>query len=405
MNIILWAIPLFIVLILIEFIVDTLRGTAYYRLNDSVSSLNAGILSRVTQVFWRLVPFVIYVQVYEAYALTEMPVNWLTWILAFVAYDFFYYWHHRFGHERNFFWAAHVVHHSSEEYNLTTALRQTSGSLIGWIFYLPMAIAGFSPLQLITVAALNLIYQFWVHSRHIPKLGWFENWFITPSNHRVHHAINDIYVDRNYGGVFIIWDRLFGTYQEELETEPCVYGIRKPIKSWNPLWVNVHYYSQLFRDAWHTRRWSDKFRVWFARTGWRPADVAERYPQAEFDMASYRKFDIPVGITVQLYIFSHLVLIIFGLGAYMAMSSSFTTLDTVILGSAIVVSCTSLGLLLEQRHLAVAIEQLRLLGISAVILVSDINLAMQVLICIVLAISLYFSQNLVPQRRLARLSS
>ena len=174
MELILFAIPFFIVLIAVELVVDRYRDTGYYRLSDAITSLNAGILSRVTVIFWKLAPVVIYLYVYQHWALFEMPINSLSWIVAFVCYDFFYYWYHRISHERNIFWAAHVVHHSSEEYNLTTALRQTSGSILSWLFFIPMALAGIEPVQMVTVAALNLLYQFWVHSRHVPKLGWYE---------------------------------------------------------------------------------------------------------------------------------------------------------------------------------------------------------------------------------------
>jgi len=206
-----------------------------------------------------------------------------------VMYDFCYYWLHRLGHERTILWAAHVAHHQSEDYNLTSALRQTStGFLFGWIFYIPMYLLGIPAEVVVTVGALNLIYQFWVHTQHIGKLGWYEWIFVTPSNHRVHHAQNDIYLDRNYGGLFIIWDRLFGTYQEELDAEPVVYGIRGPLQSWNPVRALTHIYCDMAQDCWRTRRWRDKLKIWFARTGWRPADVAQRYPREKTDLARFR---------------------------------------------------------------------------------------------------------------------
>lgn len=360
MTIILYAIPFFLLLIVAELLLDRYRGTGYFRFADSVSSLNAGILSRVTQVFWRLVPLVMYIHTYQHWALFNLPVNWMTWLTAFVFYDLCYYWHHRLGHERNFLWASHVVHHSSEEYNLTTALRQSSGSLVGWIFYLPMALLGFDPLQFASVAALNLIYQFWVHSRHVPKLGWYERWFITPSNHRVHHAINDCYIDRNYGGVFIIWDRLFGTFQEELDKEPCVYGIRKPLNSWNPIWTNLHYYVQLMRDSFFTRRWQDKFRVWFGRTGWRPEDVAERFPLPAFDLTKITKYQTEIATPVSSYVLLQLLIIIAALAIFMAASQKLNGYHTMVFGVGIVFSCTSLGLLLERHQLAIVVEHIRL---------------------------------------------
>jgi sterol desaturase/sphingolipid hydroxylase (fatty acid hydroxylase superfamily) len=190
MSIILYAVPLFFLLIFIEILLEKSKGTNYYRTNDSINSLTAGVLSRMTGVVKQLFPLTVYVVVFEQLALFQITSSGWMWVAAFVLYDFCYYWKHRFGHEMNILWAAHVVHHSSEEYNLTTALRQFSSSFFSWIFYLPMAVLGFDPITLITVGSLNLIYQFWVHTQHIPKLGWYEWVFVTPSNHRVHHAQN-----------------------------------------------------------------------------------------------------------------------------------------------------------------------------------------------------------------------
>jgi uncharacterized membrane protein YhhN len=186
-----------------------------------------------------------------------------------------------------------VVHHQSQDYNLSTALRQTSsGALLGWIFYLPMAIAGVPPLVFGVVALIDLLYQFWVHTEHVPRLGWFDRWFCSPSNHRVHHAVNDRYLDRNYGGILIVWDRLFGSFAEE--SERCVYGTRAPLQSWDPLWSNAEVYWSLARDSWHARHWGDKLRVWFKAPGWRPADVAARFPKPAFDIARVERYHPPV---------------------------------------------------------------------------------------------------------------
>ncbi len=208
------------------------------------------------------------------------------------------------GHERNILWAAHSVHHQSEDYNLTTALRQTStGFLLSWIFYLPMAVVGVPLLVFVSVAALNLLYQFWVHTRHVPKLGWFEWFFVTPSNHRAHHAQNALYMDRNYGGVFIIWDRLFGSFQEEDDNEPVIFGVTTPLASWNPIWANVQLMRSCGRMRGAPKAPGDKLRIWFMRTGWRPADVAAKYPMNKPDLSQFRKFEVPLDARQQVYIF------------------------------------------------------------------------------------------------------
>jgi alkylglycerol monooxygenase len=211
-----------------------------------------------------------------------------------VFYDFCYYWLHRAGHRVALLWAAHAVHHQSEDYNLSTALRQTSsGFLLGWIFYLPMAVLGVPPLVFATVALIDLLYQYWVHTQQIGKLGWFDRWFCSPSNHRVHHAVNERYLDKNYGGILIIWDRLFGTFAEEDDAEQVVYGTRAPLRSFDPLWANLQVYKELVLDSWRARSWADKWRVWIAPPGWRPADVAARWPKPAFDLAAVRRFDPP----------------------------------------------------------------------------------------------------------------
>ena len=292
MNLILYAIPGFMLLLLLELAVDLRRKTGYYRLNDAIGSLSTGLLSQTMGFATRLVSFLAYATLWTILPHGELTMSPLLWGVAFVLYDFCYYWSHRSQHTFNVLWGIHVVHHQSEEYNLTTALRQPfNGFLIGSVFYLPLLFLGFPPEVVVTVGSLNLIYQYWVHTRFIKTLGWVENIFVTPMNHRVHHAINDPYIDKNFGGVFILWDRLFNTYQAELDEEPCVYGVRKPLHSWNPFYANAHVHWQLLQDAWHARRWRDKLRLWFMPTGWRPADVAERYPLTSCLPDTQQKFD------------------------------------------------------------------------------------------------------------------
>jgi len=359
LNIILYAVPIFFLLIVIELLLEKAKGTDYYRVNDSISSLTAGVLSRMTGIIKLLLPLTIYVVAYEQFALFQIPSSWWMWLAAFVLYDFCYYWNHRLGHEMNILWAAHVVHHSSEEYNLTTALRQSGSSFFSWIFYLPMAILGFEPIVLITVGSLNLIYQFWVHTRHIPKLGWYEWAFVTPSNHRVHHAQNQVYIDRNYGGVFILWDRLFGSFQEELDEDKPIYGIRKALKSWNPLWANIHVYAQLGKDCWHAKRWQDKLLIWFKRTGWRPADVEQNYPLTKVDLTQFKKFDIQLTLCNKLYSLLQYSLVVF-VGLLLMMNvANFTLIQQVLIVLFVLYGSVSAGLVLENRPLAIYLEWIK----------------------------------------------
>lgn len=364
MDLILLAVPFFFVLIAVELVADRLRGQRNYRLADSINSLSTGALSTSTGLLTKGVGLVSYALAWEHLALLRLPDGavW-AWLLAFVLYDFCYYWLHRLGHERNVLWAAHSVHHQSEEYNLTTALRQTSsGFLFSWIFYLPLALVGVPPLVFVTVASLNLLYQFWVHTRHVPKLGWLEWVLITPSNHRVHHAQNPLYLDRNYGGVFILWDRLFGTFQEEDPREPVVFGVTTPLASWNPLWANLQFYAQLWHDARRTRRLWDKLRIWFMPTGWRPADVAMGYPQAKADLAQFRKFEIPLGRAQQLYVALQFA-VYAGLGSYLMEVADRVSPAALLLGWTLMAfGLFVLGVVLENRAWATRLELLRLVS-------------------------------------------
>ncbi|UVM27230.1 sterol desaturase family protein [Pseudomonas sp. B21-021] len=362
MNFILYAVPFFFVLIAAELIADRWCGVSNYRLADAVNSISTGVLSTTTGLLTKGVGLVTYAFALEHLALVRLPADsvWV-WVFAFVLYDFCYYWLHRMGHERNILWAAHSVHHQSEDYNLSTALRQTStGFLLGWIFYLPMAVLGVPLLVFVSVAALNLLYQFWVHTRHIPKLGWFEWCFVTPSNHRAHHAQNALYMDRNYGGVFIIWDRLFGSFQEEDDNEPVIFGVTTPLASWNPLWANLQFYAQLWDDARRAERTWDKIRIWFMRTGWRPADVAAKYPMSKPDLSQFRKFEVPLDSRQQWYV---------GLqfGVYVALGSYLLNLErglptgALLLGwGAMAFGLFVLGVALENRPWAGRLEVLRL---------------------------------------------
>ncbi len=299
-QIIVLATPVFLLLIAVEYAWGVAKGRNTYRLNDAVNSIGLGMLSQISAVLTRLLRVGIYTAVYSWVALWHNEPFWMSWhgwVIALVFYDFCYYWLHRAGHEVALFWAAHVVHHQSQDYNLSTALRQTSsGAFLGWLFYLPMALAGVPPLVFGVVALIDLLYQFWVHTEHVGKLGWFDRWFCSPSNHRVHHAVNDRYVDRNYGGILIVWDRLFGSFKEE--DERCVYGTRSPLDSWDPLWANAEVYWGLLKDSWHARRWSDKLRVWFKPPGWRPADVAERFPKPVFQIEGLQRYDPPASRAV-----------------------------------------------------------------------------------------------------------
>lgn len=304
MKIILYAIPGFIFLILVEWLYGLARGRNTYRTADTITSISLGSISRLRGLIFLGFGAWFYDKASNGYHLFDLPDKGIgIWVFAILAYDFSYYWFHRISHEVNLFWAAHVVHHQSEDYNLGTALRQSGSGLVGFIFYLPWLYIGIPAEILFTSGAINLVYQFWVHTEHVPKLGPVEAVFVTASNHRVHHAQNAMYIDRNYGGIFIIWDRLFGSFQEELPEQPCIYGIRKPLKSYNPLWANVSVYWSVLQDSWHARRWQDKLMVWFRGPGWRPEGLDETHPIARAPLECFSKYEPSVSLPVKIYAF------------------------------------------------------------------------------------------------------
>ena len=275
MSLIVLAIPVFFLLIGVELLWTWREEKRFYRLNDSVSDLSCGILEQVAGVFLKTALFAGYLFVFERYRIFAVPAgSALAWVACWLGVDFCYYWFHRWSHEVNAGWAAHIVHHQSEEYNLTVALRQSvlQGAL-SWVFYLPLALLAFPPAMFLTVSALNTLYQFWIHTRTVGKLGPLEWVFNTPSHHRVHHGRNPKYLDRNHAGSLIVWDRMFGTFQNE-EEEP-VYGITTPLANWNPVWANLHYWAELLRTARSTSRPLDRLRVFWKPPGWRPRDLRQ----------------------------------------------------------------------------------------------------------------------------------
>jgi len=286
------ALPIFGAAMGFEWAWGRRHGRDNYSWADTLSSLSQGLLSQAVAAVTPLLQTGIYAAVLRHVHLlpTTRWASPLGWVLAVVCYDFCDYWLHRVSHESALFWAAHAVHHQSEHFNLSTALRQESFySVMGFPFFLPLALLGFSTEQFLTAGLVVLLYQFWIHTEHIGKLGWFDRVFSTPSNHRVHHAVNPQYLDRNYGAVLVIWDRLFGSFAEE--KEPCIYGTVKPLASWQPLWGVTQFYVEIGRRMQATPRWIDKLRVIFKSPGWQAPgldfgsadNAALRLTQPKFD--------------------------------------------------------------------------------------------------------------------------
>ncbi|MFT4748685.1 MAG: alkylglycerol monooxygenase [Pseudohongiellaceae bacterium] len=361
MDLILYAIPFFFLLIFIELGYGAWRGRNTYRLNDTINSLSMGSLSRLQSLVILGFSGVIYEWTVTHYQFSQLPDTeiWV-WISCFVGYDFAYYWKHRLGHEVALFWGSHVAHHQSEDYNLATALRQTSIDFYGFVFYLPFFVLGYPAEILFTVVSLNLIYQFGVHTQHVPKLGPIEWIFVTPSNHRVHHARNASYVDKNYGGVFIFWDRLFGSFQDELDSEPVVFGLRKPLNSWNPLWANVHVYWRLILDLIKAPGLVNKLKISFMPPGWQPEGMKTSCQNAKSPVDLTAKFDPIIPSFTAYYVLAQFVFTT-AVSLFVLINSS--TLGYGVLMLAVVTSTFSLyvhGIWLESKPFGFGLELVRL---------------------------------------------
>ncbi len=359
MNFVPYAIPFFILAILVEFVYAKVTGRFQYRLNDTLASLSMGTLSRLMGVV-RLGLFgVLFDWILNGHTVLAVSMESpLAWIAAFVLYDLCYYFLHRFGHEWRILWAAHSAHHQSEEYNLSTALRQTSTGFLGGIFYAPLYMLGFPTPMLIAVGSLNLIYQFWVHTEHVRRLGVIDRILVTPSNHRVHHAKNPCYIDRNYGGVFVLWDRLFGTFEDERESEPCVYGVTEQLNSFNPLWANLHVYVQGIRDTFAATRWSDKITLWFKGPGFKPAGT----DQSPHDWLA-PKFDPQITAFTKRYTFIHFWLLVISTFVLIGWENELSRPWVYSLAVLIAFGYYTQGAMLEGRGYAPFMELARLVGI------------------------------------------
>ena len=250
-----------------------------------ISSLSSGFTNTLKDALGLGISIITYAWMVEHWAIFEIKSTVWVWLIAFITLDLAGYLGHLLNHKINILWNRHLIHHSSEEFNLACALRQSISGIINLftIFLIPAAIVGVPAVVIAVLAPIHLFAQFWYHTVYIGRMGFWEKFLVTPSHHRVHHAINPIYIDKNHGQILIIWDKIFGTFQEELPEVPPVYGITRPVSTWNPIKINWGHLWLLAQDAWRTRSWYDKARIWFMPTGWRPADVVERYPIKKID--------------------------------------------------------------------------------------------------------------------------
>lgn len=366
-NPIVLSIPIFFLLIGIELVVERLSHRKLYRLPDAIANMSCGITSQLSGLFMRLLGIGVYEVLFQNAALVDMKSilpGWAYWLTLFLLVDLAYYWAHRMSHEINLFWGGHVVHHQSEDYNLSVALRQSSFQVVWtFAFSLPIAFLGYNTLDFALISALNTLYQFWIHTETIDKLGWFEYVFNTPSHHRVHHGRDPKYIDKNHAGSLIIWDKMFGTFQPE-EEKPT-YGITRPINSWNAVWANFSHYAVMTEEIKQIPRWSDKFRYLFKKPGWLPKDMGGYRPAPAIDKNTYRKYDTPAPVLMNYYVLAQYIVCL-GVTSVLLFKQAELTMIQKGIGAALiswwVVNC---GVLFEQRVWVKAAEYARIVLFSA----------------------------------------
>ena len=370
-KILLIAMPIFLLLVLAEKLYGIYRGNDTVRNMDMISSLSSGLTNVTKDVLGLSVVLLSYEWMVQHWALIQLRSAFWMYFVAFIALDFMGYWVHRIQHRVNFFWNAHLVHHSSEEFNLACALRQSISSIVRifTIFLLPAALLGVPAKVIAVVAPLHLFAQFWYHTRHIGKMGWLEHVIVTPSHHRVHHAINPEYMDKNLSQIFIVWDKLFGTFAQERKEIPPVYGITRPARTFNPVRINFQHLALLIADAWRTRHWKEKLTLWFKPTGYRPKDVAERYPVYKIeDVYQFEKYDRPASRSFLLWTWIQLLILLILISYLFANIAYINSLNSTYIywyGALIFLSVFSLTELMDQHPKAIWWETLRaLLAIS-----------------------------------------
>ena len=368
--VLLWAIPGFLVLVLVEILYGHYTKKQSYAFMDTLASLSSGMTNILKDVLGLAIILISYPFIVDQIALWEIESNLAVYLIAFVIIDLASYLVHLLNHRVNIFWNQHLIHHSSEEFNLACALRQSISNLIGFgaIFLIPAALLGVPTEVIMTLTPIHLFAQFWYHTKHIGKLGFLEYIIVTPSQHRVHHAINPIYIDKNLGAIFCIWDRLFGTFQEELKNEPPVYGTLKPALSWNPFWINFQHFFLLARDAWYTKTWKDKFRIWFMPTGWRPTDVAAQFPVSLRKMNENQKYKPQYSVSWKTIAIIHFGVLVLVLLFFLSKFSDLTTVFQINFGLLIFLSIFGFTALMDYHQWAPLFEIAR--GIVGFVFIS-----------------------------------
>ncbi|MFC4096288.1 sterol desaturase family protein [Euzebyella saccharophila] len=374
-NALLYAIPFFVVLLVIEIGYGYLIKNQKHNVLDSVSSISSGFTNIIKDTLGLGLILVSYPFLVEHLSLVHIEQTWLVWLAAFIAIDFAGYLNHLLSHKVNFFWNQHVIHHSSEEFNLACALRQPISNLLGFfaLFLVPAALLGVPNKVIAILAPVHLFAQFWYHTQHIGKLGWLEYVLVTPSQHRVHHAINPEYIDKNLGQILCVWDRWFGTFQEELEDVRPQYGVLKPVRTWNPILINFQHLWRMVQDAWRTKNIADKFKIWVMPTGWRPRDVKDLYPiEIIEDVYNFERYKTQTSVWLNSYIIFQLIATLLMLWFMFFNYSTIGVDGLLIFGAFVFIGIYGYTSLMDRNPIAVLVESVRsIVGLAYIYLMGD----------------------------------
>lgn len=349
-NVYSWITPIVVVLILMEIAYCYFQKKDYIRFQDAIANLGTGIGNQCVNLAVAFIVVKSFGYLYQ-YRLMTIPTTLTSFLVLLVLFDFLFYWYHRHNHTINILWAAHMPHHTSEEFNMFVAVRASITQRIFSFTYLwPLTLIGFTPEAIYAASAVQLLIAFWHHTRIIGKMKWFEEIFNSPSHHRVHHAINKKYLDKNFGEIFIIWDKLFGTFARE-EEEP-VYGALTQVNSWNPNKIYFQYWSYLWEDAKMTKKWWDKIRLWFMPLGWRPED-RRAHMRKRVDETTLIKYETQIAKSTKTYLIFSTVMTLLLMSLTINLKLPLSVTDRLLLSGLVWVSITNWGGLLENKLWAV----------------------------------------------------
>jgi alkylglycerol monooxygenase len=357
-NYILIAIPFFFGSILFEFLYGKFKGKTWYNFEDAITNLNLGVGSQAFNAMTKLFIFAIFTYIFDHFAPFKQEASLFSFVICVVAFDFIYYWAHRWGHEWNIFWGAHIVHHQSQEYNLSVALRQPwFHHLLAFVLFLPIPLLGFHPIVFGSAAAFVTLYQYWIHSQAIRSLGWFEWIFNSPSHHRVHHAINPQYLDKNYAAVLIIWDRMFGTFVKE-EEEP-EYGTTIPLNSWNPFWANIHFYVDVFEGMKLEKGLWNKLSLWMKGPEYLGKLLNQDSSKYKNKEGHVEKYHVKPKLNMQLYVLVQFIALAFGIVSFLGHFNELSWFYRIVFFSLIILTTMNCGAIMEGRKWVNRVEILR----------------------------------------------